>query len=175
MNHNTILAIDPGTREMGVAVLDNGALIYAGVKVIPKGRTPHETLARCRGVVLRCLRDFKPGTVVVEKTFIGKNRNAALLNVLSDEILALGKRGKLRVHSLAPNTVKKAIAGSGSAGKDEVARAVVRRFPELAAFLDQNRKWKARFHANMFDAVALALATLPRQHEETAHQPLHRT
>ena len=157
MKKNTILAIDPGTREMGVAVLDGGTLVQAGVKVIPRGRTPHETLANCREAVLRCLRDFKPATLVVEKTFIARNRNAALLNVLSDEIVALGRRRNLRVVSLAPNSVKKAVAGSGSASKAEVARAVVRRFPELAAFLNQNRKWKARFHANMFDAVALGI------------------
>jgi RNase H-fold protein (predicted Holliday junction resolvase) len=33
-NKLKILAIDPGTRHMGVAFLDNSALIYAGVKVI---------------------------------------------------------------------------------------------------------------------------------------------
>jgi crossover junction endodeoxyribonuclease RuvC len=157
MRNEPVLAIDPGTREMGVAVLDGSTLIYAGVKVIPRGQTPHETLANCREVVLRCLRDFRPTTLVVEKTFIARNRNAALLNVLSDEISALGKRHKARVVSLAPNTVKKAVTGNGSADKAEVARAVVLRFPELTAFLDQNRKWKARFHANMFDAVALGM------------------
>ena len=160
MKSTTILAIDPGTREMGVAVLDGERLIYAGVKAIPKGHTPHDTLAACREVVLRCLRDFRPATLVVEKTFIGKNRNAALLNVLSDEIVALGRRHQGRVVSLAPNTVKKALTGDGSADKAEVARAVVRRFPELKAYLDQNRKWKARFHANMFDAVALGMVAL---------------
>ena len=35
-NNSRILAIDPGTREMGVALLDSAKLIYHGVKEIKK-------------------------------------------------------------------------------------------------------------------------------------------
>ena len=39
--HNCkILAIDPGTREMGVALLDGGRIIYHGVKVIKNRKSP---------------------------------------------------------------------------------------------------------------------------------------
>ena len=43
-NNSKILAIDPGTREMGVAFLVKRKLIYHGVKSIKKGKSPHETL-----------------------------------------------------------------------------------------------------------------------------------
>jgi len=38
-----------------------------------------------------------------------------------------------------------------------VARAIVRKYPELKVYLTQDRAWKERFHANMFDAVALGM------------------
>ncbi len=59
--------------------------------------------------------------------------------------------------SFAPNAVKKAVCGHGWATKAEVAKAVVARYPELKAYLIHDRKWKERFHANMFDAVALGM------------------
>jgi len=156
-NNDRILAIDPGTREMGVAFLEGGKLIYHGVKVIRKKRSPHERLQAGREIVLRLIRDFRPAILVVEKTFFARNRNTSLLNVFADEIVSIGKRKGLKVKSFAPSTMKKEIAGNGHATKEEVAGVVVARFPELKVYLTQDRKWKERFHQNMFDAVALAM------------------
>lgn len=152
-----ILAIDPGTREMGVAVLEGTALLYHGVKVIKKGASPRVTLDRGMAAVAGLIQDFHPDVLVVEQTFIGRNRNAALLNVFADEITALGRHAKLLVLTFAPNAVKKAIAGYGWATKEQVAKAVVARYPELRAYLIHDPKWKERFHENMFDAVALGM------------------
>ncbi len=152
-----ILAIDPGTRNMGIALFENGELLYHGVKTIRKRRSPHENLKEARKTVLRLIRDFKPQVLAVEKTFFANNRNSALLNVLGDEIKAIGKRKGLKVVAFAPSAVKKAISGNGWASKEEVARAVVARYPELKAYLGQDRGWKNRFHSNMFDAVAVGM------------------
>src|SRR5216684_2547990 len=152
-----VLAIDPGTRAMGVALLENGDLIYHGVKTISRGRSPHEKLREGRKIVLRLIKDFKPEVMVVEKTFFANNRNSALLNVFADEILIVGKRKGLKVLAFAPSAVKKTVCGNGWAKKDEVARAVAARYPELKVYLGQNREWKSRFHSNMFDAVALGM------------------
>ena len=46
---------------------------------------------------------------------------------------------------------------SGWATKEQVAKAVVARYPELRAYLIHDRKWKERFHENKFDAVALGM------------------
>jgi len=153
-----VLAIDPGTREMGVAFLENGDLIYHGVKTIPKLPTPHDRLRLARRAILRLLRDFRPTVVVVEKPFFGNNRSVALLNVLFDEIRAISRRYGIRLFGLAPTTMKKLVCGNGHASKTEVARAVVKKYPELKVYLSQNRKWKQRYHENMFDAVALGIA-----------------
>lgn len=153
----TILAIDPGTRTMGLAFLEGEMLVYHGVKTIPKERTPSATLARSREIVRRLIRDFRPELLALEKTFVGRHRNTALLNVLADEIRAIGLRQGLRVMALAPTTIRKTVCGNGHATKREVARLIVGRYPELKVFLTQDRRWKERYHSNMFDAVALAL------------------
>jgi crossover junction endodeoxyribonuclease RuvC len=156
-----ILAIDPGTREMGIALLEGASLVYHGVKTIKNRRSAHEILGEGRRIVLRLLDDFRPTVLVVEKTFFSSKRSA-LLNVFADEMQALGKRKGLRVVSFAPNTVKKFITGNGRASKEEVAQVIVARFPELKVYLSQDRKWKLRYHENMFDAVALALTASNR-------------
>ena len=153
----TILAIDPGTRHMGIAVLDGDALIYHGVRTISRRLSPHERLKAGRAVVVRLIQDFGPTVLAVEKAFFAQNRNTALLNVFVDEIRAIARRKGLRLVALAPSTVKKAMTGSGKAPKNAVARAVVAKYPELGVYLGQNHKWKERYHGNMFDAVAVGL------------------
>jgi len=156
-NNSRILAIDPGTRIMGVAFLDDGKLVYHGVKEIRNKKSPHEKLKEGRKIVLRLIRDFRPQILVFEKTFFANNRNAALLNVFVDEIKAIGKRKELKVVSYAPSTVKKFICGNGRASKEELSKVVVSKYPGLKVYLTQDRAWKERYHQNMFDAVALGL------------------
>jgi crossover junction endodeoxyribonuclease RuvC len=159
IQHRRILAIDPGTRFMGVAFLDEGKLIYHAVKVVAKGQSPQRTLQCARDAVVRLIDDFEPDIIAVEKTFFSRNRNTALLNVLFDEIRSLARRRLLVFISYAPSTIKKFTCGNGRADKKQVATVVVSKFPELKVFLSQDRAWKERFHQNMFDAVALAIMT----------------
>jgi len=156
-NNSKILAIDPGTREMGIAFLEEGKLIYHGVKVIGKKKTPSEALKEGRRIILRLIKDFKPGALVLEKAFFANNQSAALLNVFVDEIKAIGRRKGLKVMSFAPSTVKKAICGNSRASKKEVARVIISKYPELKVYLTQDRAWKEEYHQNMFDAVALGM------------------
>jgi len=161
-NKSKILAIDPGTKHMGYAFLDKGKLVYYGVKVIEKKKSPHEILDKGRKVVLRLINDLKPNVLAIEKTFISNNRSSSLLNVFFDEIKAVGKRKGLRILCFAPSTVKKHIAKNGWAKKKEVARALCTKYPELKVYLTQDRGWKERYHQNMFDAVALAEMALAK-------------
>jgi Holliday junction resolvasome RuvABC endonuclease subunit len=152
-----VLAIDPGTRAMGVALLENGHIIHHGVKTISSRGSPQEKLWEGRKIILRLINDFAPHVMVVEKTFFANNRNSALLNVFADEIVEVGKRKGLKVLAFAPSAVKKAVCGNGWAKKDELAKAVVSKYPELKVYIGQDRKWKSRFHSNMFDAVAVGM------------------
>ena len=163
-----ILAIDPGTREMGIAVIERDRLLYSAVEIFRKLPSPQDRLRQVRSAVARLVRDFRPSALAIEKTFIGRNRNAALLNVLVDEIVTLGKRKGLTVVALAPAAVKKVVAGDGWATKEEVAHAVAARFPKLRVYLPPDRSWKRRRQLNMFDAIAVGIACLAARSERRA-------
>lgn len=158
MKKKRILAIDPGTREMGVAVFETDRLIYHGVEIFPRLPSPQQQLKQVRTAVVRPHHDFRPDVLVLEKAFIGKSRGAVLLNALGEQIAALGRHRGITVVTIAPNVVKKAVAGYGWATKAEVAKAVAGRYPRLKAYLPPGRKWKLQRHYNMFDAVALGVA-----------------
>ena len=153
-----ILAIDPGTRYIGFALLEGSKLIHYGVKTILSARQKAETLRLGKEIVSRLIADYRPEILVVEKTFFGNNRDSVLLNTFARQIQTLGKKQGLKVVSIAANSVRKVICGNGAANKDDVARVMVLRFPELKPYLTSNRRWKERYYRNMFDAVALGIA-----------------
>jgi len=139
MYQKKILAIDPGTKTMGIALTDDGKLIYHGVKVIKNRQSPHEILKEGREIIFRLIKDFRPKILVVEKSFFANNRNSALLNVFVDEIKAIGKRKGLKVMSFAPNTVRKHICGNGKASKKDLAKVMATRHPELKVYVNQDK------------------------------------
>lgn len=149
-----ILAIDPGTRQMGVVILDGRRLVHFGVSTFRGPRIPSLILKWAEGHLRELIDEHKPRVLVVEKSFIGRSRRASLLNVITDELMAIGRRRGLEIRSYAPSTVRKVICGHGSAGKERLARVVVRRyFPFLRPCLG----WGKAYWQHMFDAVALGL------------------
>jgi crossover junction endodeoxyribonuclease RuvC len=153
-----ILSIDPGTKYMGVAFFEGKKLVYHGVVTIPVLNSSREKLQEGRRVIMRLINDFKPEILVVEKTFFPKNKNSTLLNTFTKEIQSTGKKQGLQVSSFAANTVRKYVCGNGFASKEETAKVLVTKYPELKPYLTSNRRWKEKYHRNMFDAVALGSA-----------------
>ena len=157
------LALDPGTRFMGVAVFELEDLLYHGVVTL-RGASDAERLKEGAAAVERMVRDFRPGLLALEETFVTGTRNAALLRLLISEIRLVAGRQGIRAVGLAPATVKKAVTGDGRAGKGQVARVGIERYPELSPYLlVRDSKWKRRFHSNMFDAVAVGMTMLQRR------------
>lgn len=153
-----LLAIDPGIREMGIAVFDDEKLIHHGVLCLRDRRSPKDIRAYDQDLLRTIILDYHPDLVALERTMIGNAGNSEALNRVSAYIRRLCRRQSVPMRVLAASTVKKHLTGDGRAGKTAVARAVARRYPELRAYLRQKAKWKTRFQANRFDAVGLGMA-----------------
>jgi Holliday junction resolvasome RuvABC endonuclease subunit len=156
-----ILAIDPGTRHVGIAVLQGSDLVYHGVLTMPHHRALEAVRRNTKALLDQLLHDFRPTVLVVEGNSIGSNRARSPLHEVVSEIRKAGRRERVEVVTRSAGTVKKLLTGNGRASKTEVARACARSYPQLKAYLRQTAKWRARYHANMFDAVGLALASRP--------------
>jgi Holliday junction resolvasome RuvABC endonuclease subunit len=157
-----ILAIDPGTRHIGIAVLQGPDLVYHGVLTMPYHREDEAIRRNTRALLRQLLSDFRPTLLAVEQNSIGGDADRSLLRTVVNEIKRVGNRKKIQVTTKTASTVKKALTGNGRAAKEEVARACARRYPQLKAYLRQTAKWRALYHGNMFDAVALALSCSPK-------------
>lgn len=157
-----ILAVDPGTRYMGVAVFEDKDLIYSTVKIVKeKKMSSSMVLKKAEGIISSLIEDYDPHILVVEKTFFVQSKRSSLLNVLTDEMKILGKKKGLRVYAYAPTTVRKFVCQNGKATKMKTALMIATEYyPWLYRYYEKDTKkqwWEERYWANMFDAIALGL------------------
>jgi Holliday junction resolvasome RuvABC endonuclease subunit len=167
-NDQTILALDPGLRDLGFAVLAGRKLIARDVvalRILQK----ELRLEAARDRIASLVRIHQPSVIVVEKTY---RHPIPWLNDLHRVTLSarrLANKRRIAFTTYSPQAVRQDIAGNGKAKKPEVAVAVAHRFPQLRILLTQDRRWKETFWLNMFDAVALAL------HHQSVMQPPSRS
>ena len=158
------LGIDPGSRYLGTAIIEGRELVHHCVFDISE-RSTQRSLAVSRRIVERLIQAYRPRTLAIEKTFFTKGRHAALLRLVTDEIQDCARVMGASIDAIAPSSIKKAISGNGHASKRQVAESVCAVYPQLRAYLGARRKWQARFHSNMFDAVATALVSIKQQEQ----------
>jgi len=153
---DTILALDPGLRDLGYAVLHGRRLVTSGVLGLRRvGK--ERRLATARKHVTTWMRTHHPSVVVVEKTYRHPVPWLDQLHQISRSARNLATRRNAAFTMYSPQSVRATVAGNGKAKKPEVAIAVAHRFPSLRVYLTQDRRWKERYWQNMFDAIALAL------------------
>lgn len=156
-----ILAIDPGTKEMGIAFLEGEHdLVYHAVKSFRCERTQKVILKEVRRVITRLISMFCPDTLVIERLYYIQQEGSPVLRRLYQELKAIGRENGLQVIELAPNTIRKTLVDDGRATKLEVARILTHRFPQLQGSLieEKRKRWQQKYWLNMFDAVAAAVA-----------------
>ncbi|MCX6348143.1 MAG: crossover junction endodeoxyribonuclease RuvC [Candidatus Aureabacteria bacterium] len=124
-----ILAIDPGTNATGYAILEERAgeilSLEQGVIKNPVRAQPACKLGRIQEAIEDLLVRHRPAAVVLEEIFYHRSVRAALrLGEVRGVCLAAAARSGVPVRSYAARRVKKAVVGSGSAGKIQVQKMV---------------------------------------------------
>lgn len=122
-----ILGIDPGTAVTGYGVVqvspgEAPRLLECGViRTSPRTPLPQRIREIYEGVVTLMDR-HEPAAAAVEAVFQGRNARSALtLGHARGAILLALSLGEVGIAEYAPAEIKKAVAGTGRATKDQVA------------------------------------------------------
>lgn len=155
-NSSTILAVDPGTRKLGVAVLCGNELLFYGVKTVTNRKNPLLVLETISSYIRILLKKYRPTYLAIEKMFVTQ-KNSSLLVVAAEQIKATAKEANLPIYEYAPSTVRKRLCQSGRATKRETAEILAERFPELKRYYQRTAAWERDYYGNLFDAVAIGV------------------
>ncbi len=127
-----LLGIDPGTAAtgFGVVAVDSRRsvkLIACGVIRTSPGADLADRLLEIHEEVAALIERFSPSVLSLESTFHGKNvRSALTLGQARGAIIVAAGRCGVEVAEYAPRAIKKAVVGTGSATKEQVAYMVRR-------------------------------------------------
>lgn len=173
--HFRILAIDPGTTTLGIAIVDynhvDDTYLVEHATTIPIGKlfaecvslieTQSEKAAKLRTVqtsVLNMLMAWNPSAVVSEGPYMGSfpSAYAALVECVSNIRFAVEQFNpfyKLAVFD--PASVKKSVGVSGKSGDKELVRKALARMPNLLWVSDLTLN---SLDEHSVDAIAVAIA-----------------
>ena len=166
MKHKTILGIDPGAREMGLALLRDCEPRYFGVRTLRDGTRPHDVIGRTKRIVLEAVEEHQPRVVAIERPLNLPTRRSHLLNVIADELRARESEVGLKLVLLASEEIRRRVTGNPRATRIEVAEHLARSGFDQLTTLIAGRASRAvpepgprdRYWLPMFDALAVALA-----------------
>ena len=127
-----VLAIDPGTRRMGYAVVAGEPQPQAddyGVVALPGSMALEQRLYQLYTHVLNLISIFNPGAIAVEQPFVGKGERQfigpAIAVGQAQALVLIGAAGQgIPVFSYSPAQVKLSVANYGAATKEQMGRAV---------------------------------------------------
>ncbi len=152
-----VLGIDPGTRLMGIAVLEGDDVIYYAVKELRRMRPGFQLVRATRDAVNDVIERFSPGVVAYETSYYIQQTTSPLLGEQEREIRRLGKAAGLKVVAYSPLYVRQQLCADAYVTKHMVAQVLVERFPELAGYRMNQTPRSERYWLNMFDALAVAV------------------
>lgn len=121
-----VLGIDPGTANTGYGVVrgdgrGSAALVECGV-IRTRPRDPLPTrLREIHEGVSELIARHRPDILSVEDVFYARNvRTTVVLGHARGVILLAGAQAGLDIHEFPPAEIKKAVAGTGAATKEQV-------------------------------------------------------
>ncbi|MEM9232697.1 MAG: crossover junction endodeoxyribonuclease RuvC [Pseudomonadota bacterium] len=133
-----IIGIDPGLRFTGWGVIEaEGArlrYVASGRIAPPPSADLADRLCALAEGLEQALGQWAPDEAAVEETFVNADPRSALkLGQARGVCLMAPARAGLRVAEYAPNQIKKAVVGSGHAGKEQILAMVCRLLPKVSA------------------------------------------
>jgi crossover junction endodeoxyribonuclease RuvC len=125
-----ILGIDPGLDRTGWAVLEKDgpsppALAAAGLIHTPKNTPLEKRLAAIYAALCGLIKQHCPAEAAIEEVFFSKRADTQANTTHARGVILLAcEHGGLPISAYNPKTIKKTIAGSGTAEKKQMQRVV---------------------------------------------------
>ena len=150
-----ILSIDPGVERLGIAILTKNdvkiACKISNTIITPKNLSQRERIGLIFDEVNKICQKYRPNQIVLERIFFAKNAKTALsVAQVQGVIYLLGNQLNIDVTEIAPNAIKAAVTGYGSADKQAIKKMI-----DLQVILPRKKRLD-----DEYDAIACGYAFL---------------
>jgi len=149
-----ILAINPGTRYLGIAIFKGAELRDWAVKVA-EGKWSNEKAKKINKIILSLINEYNPNILAIKK--ISPCRSSTNLKRLTSKIKNLARRKGLMIYQYSIGDLKAFFSPKNNIDKKKLAVIVTKVYPSLCHELEKENSNRNSYHIRMFEAVALGL------------------
>jgi len=149
-----VLAIDPGTRYAGYAVIEKTTSVklinYGLLKLSPRNSLV-ERIGELGTFFIEKIKEYDINEMCIETPFLFKNAATFLkLGYVRGVLYYIAHNNNIKISEYSPSEVKQAICAKGNATKAQVAQMVYKHFPTLEKDLKDD----------VTDAISIGLTRL---------------
>lgn len=152
-NTITVLGISPGTRTMGIAVLQGKELIDWRMKT-KEGFWSERKLKKWLLAVDRYLWRYNVCVVAIKE--IHPSRCSSNLTLLIDEIISLAQKRGVKIHRLSIEEMKASIMPKSRHNKQTLILSIAQQYPQLYMCLKREQTNENAHYVKLFEATACA-------------------
>ena len=149
-----IIGINPGTRYLGIAVLDGSELLDWRIKAL-EGKWSGEKIQKAIGIISELLDRYEPNVLAIKKLHLSR-RSENLLR-LTNKIKDFAQRKKLKVYQYSIKEIENILIEGKKLNKRNLTKVIVSEYPVLLQELQKEKRNKNPYFVRMFEAVALGI------------------
>jgi len=149
----TIIGVNPGTRYLGVTVLQGPELRDWRVKVL-KGKWSKEKIRKAIEIISDFIERYEPGVLAIKK--LHPSRKSKNLALLVARIKEFSKRKGLKIYQYSIKDLEEFFIQENKLNKKNLAEEITTEHPALFHELQKEKVHKNPYYIRVFEAVALA-------------------
>ena len=149
-----ILAINPGTKYLGIAIFQDNDLRDWAIKVIT-GKWSESKFLKIQEIITDLIAQHHPDTIALKS--LDPSRRSGNLETLVAEIRNIARKKGIEVQEYSIEDLKRFYSPEERINKRMLAELVAAEYPALFYELDKEweRKRTRNYYRRMFEAVAL--------------------
>lgn len=149
-----ILAINPGSKYIGTAVLQGESLRDWRIKVV-NGKWSKEKYAKAGAIITKLIDYHQPDAVALKQ--LHPSRSSLHLCYLVEQIKDIAQEREIPVYRYSIQEIKNFFAPGERINKKGLAGIVAARLPDLFHDFKKAERSKNLYLTRMFEAVALGI------------------
>jgi Holliday junction resolvasome RuvABC endonuclease subunit len=154
-----IIGINPGTRYLGIAVLDGSELLDWRIRAL-EGKWSEKKINKVIEILSELFDRYEPNVFVIKKLHPAR-RSENLLR-LANKIKDFARCKKLKVYQYSIKEIESFFIEDEKLNKQNLIDAIANLYPILHNDLSKERSQKNAYYIRAFEAVALASACSQR-------------
>jgi len=154
-----IIGINPGTRYLGIAVLEDSDLLDWRIKSL-EGKWSEKKINKVIEILSELFDRYEPNVFVIKK--LHPSRRSENLNRLVARIKEFSKRKAMRIYQYSIKNLEEFFIREDKLNKKNLAETVVSENPALFHELQKEKSNKNFYYIRVLEAVALASACAQR-------------